>query len=109
MQENPEFSLIINCPSMNNVKCNRCYIFELFVYYLTVLLQKLKGQVKTAKVNCEEERILCGEIGITGYPTVRLYLSPNKYIRIGSQNAEEIAGIVRNSISQNKIIDHDEL
>lgn len=65
--------------------------------------------MKTAKVDCDAERIFCGELGITGYPTVRLYLSPNKFFRIGSRDSDEIVETVRNIIFNDKRTEHDEL
>lgn len=73
------------------------------------MFQILSGEVKTAKIDCEEERLFCGELGITGYPTLRLYLSPDKYFRIGTQDAAEVADTVKRMILDNKITEHDEL
>lgn len=77
-------------------------------YSIYFPLQNLDGEVNTAKIDCEEERIFCAEQGITGYPTLRLYLSADKFSRISSQDAVEIAESVRKIIKYNKRIEHDE-
>lgn len=64
--------------------------------------------MKTAKVDCDNERLFCSELGITGYPTVRLYLSPDKYIKIGSQDSAEVSELVKRLIKNHKT-GHDEL
>ena len=53
-----------------------------------IKLQKMGTKVKAGKVNCDVERNLCQNLGIDGYPTVRVYS--------GSENSQQSQ--VRNAI-----------
>ena len=44
-------------------------------------LQKMSSKVKAGKVNCDVEKNLCQNLGIDGYPTVRVYS--------GSRNSQQ--------------------
>lgn len=72
--------------------------------------QRLEGRVRTVKIDCEAERMFCGRQGITGYPTVRLYLSPKEFFKIESQDAGYILRRVKEITEQYKHKSgHDEL
>ncbi|XP_050310725.1 dnaJ homolog subfamily C member 10-like [Anthonomus grandis grandis] len=88
--------------------CGHCVHFE--PEYRTVA-QRLNGKVRCAKIDCEAHRVFCGHQRVTGYPTVRLYLSPNKYFNIESQDSGEIVKRVKKLIEEHKesIMMHDEL
>ncbi|KAL1491528.1 hypothetical protein ABEB36_012112 [Hypothenemus hampei] len=67
--------------------CGHCVHFE---PEFRIVAQKLDGIIRSAKIDCEAHRIFCGYQRVTGYPTVRLYLGPNEYVNIDSQNANEL-------------------
>lgn len=70
----------------------------------------MEGKVKSAKIDCEAERIFCGQQRVTGYPTLRLYLSSSNFYIIDSQDANYIVKRVTEIIEQNKHKrNHDEL
>ena len=74
---------------------------------LEIIFQKLQGKVRSAKVDCENERSFCRELRITSYPTVVLYLSPNERHIINTQVPKEIIARIKEIIAKRSII-HDE-
>lgn len=53
----------------------------------------LKGVIKVAGVNCEEEQGLCGQHGVRGYPTIKIF-GANKRLPVdynGQRTAKDIA------------------
>lgn len=57
-----------------------CYCKNMNHYYTYLLLlcwfwllQKLKGRVNIGKVNCDRDQGLCQQVGLSGYPSIRLY------------------------------------
>ncbi|XP_066146223.1 dnaJ homolog subfamily C member 10-like [Euwallacea fornicatus] len=87
--------------------CGHCVHFE--PEYRTVA-QRLDGKVRVAKIDCEAHRVFCGHQRVTGYPTLRLYLSPNEHVNIDNQNPDEIVKEVRKTIAKYKEkTSHDEL
>ncbi|XP_019762900.2 dnaJ homolog subfamily C member 10 isoform X1 [Dendroctonus ponderosae] len=87
--------------------CSHCVHFE--PEFRTVA-QRLDGKVRSAKIDCEAHRIFCGYQGVSGYPAVRLYMSPQKHFEIDSQNANEIIQKVKYLLEKHKrSYSHDEL
>ncbi|KAJ8922000.1 hypothetical protein NQ315_008638 [Exocentrus adspersus] len=87
--------------------CGHCTHFE---PEFRLVAQRLEGRVRSAKVDCEAERMFCGSLGIRGYPTVMLYLSPTVSHRIESQEASQILRMVKKLIEDYKRAhNHDEL
>ncbi|CAH1183258.1 unnamed protein product [Phaedon cochleariae] len=87
--------------------CGHCTHFE--PEYRTVA-QRLEGRVRSAKIDCEAERIFCGKQGVTGYPTVRLYFAPKEFYKIESRQASQIIKEVNRIIKEREHAnDHDEL
>ncbi|XP_018569443.1 dnaJ homolog subfamily C member 10-like [Anoplophora glabripennis] len=87
--------------------CGHCTHFE---PEFRVVAQRLEGRVRTAKIDCEAERVFCGRQGITGYPTLRLYLSPKEFFTIDNQDAAHILRRVKEIVEQYKHKQHhDEL
>ncbi|KAG5887580.1 hypothetical protein JTB14_009988 [Gonioctena quinquepunctata] len=77
--------------------------------YRTVA-QRLEGRVRSAKIDCEAERIFCAHQGVTGYPTVRLYLAPTEFYKIDSRDMSQIIQSVKTLIKQSQHQqEHDEL
>ncbi|KAK4883034.1 hypothetical protein RN001_006353 [Aquatica leii] len=67
--------------------CGHCVHFE---PEFMLIAKNLDKKVKSGKVNCQEEHSFCHELGISSYPTVRLYLSPYEYREITKQIATEV-------------------
>ncbi|KAJ8942244.1 hypothetical protein NQ318_003091 [Aromia moschata] len=87
--------------------CSHCVHFE---PEFRSVAQKLEGQVRSAKIDCEAERVFCGERRVRGYPTVRLYLSPVDFYVIDSQDSFEIVRRVKELIKDYRHRQgHDEL
>ncbi|KAJ8970385.1 hypothetical protein NQ314_001253, partial [Rhamnusium bicolor] len=87
--------------------CSHCVHFE---PEFRAVAQRLEGKVRSAKIDCEADRIFCGGLGITGYPTIRLYLSPTEFYKIDTQGAVQIIRRVKQLIEENKYKQgHDEL
>lgn len=55
------------------------------------------------------EREFCYKSGITSYPTVMLYLSPNEKYEINSQVPKEIIRNVKQILEKKSKNEHDEL
>ncbi|XP_048578142.1 dnaJ homolog subfamily C member 10 isoform X2 [Nematostella vectensis] len=75
------------------------------------LAKMLKGKVRAAKVNCEQDYGLCSEANIHSYPTVRLYLgstrqgmtqSINGDLQLNSQVPEELYNTIINAVKEDK-------
>lgn len=47
-----------------------CTLYFLFLFWS---LQKLKGRVNIGKVNCDRDQGLCQQVGLSGFPSIRLY------------------------------------
>ncbi|CAG9854722.1 unnamed protein product [Phyllotreta striolata] len=87
--------------------CGHCIHFE--PDFITVA-QKLEGKVRSGKVDCEQNRIFCGRLGITAYPTVRLYVAPKKFYTIDVEEPSRIISGVKEILKQIKHSqEHDEL
>ncbi|CAG9826607.1 unnamed protein product [Diabrotica balteata] len=85
--------------------CGHCVEFE--PNFRTVA-ERLEGIVRTGKLDCEKERIFCGKtLGITAYPTVRLYISPSKYYPIESLGVSDILKQVTEILEKQKAHEHD--
>lgn len=85
--------------------CGPCVHFE--PEFITVA-QRLEGYVRTGKVDCESYRSICRELEVTSYPTVLLFFAPNDWLRIDSQDAQEIIKRVID-ISKQRNLMRDEL
>jgi hypothetical protein len=70
--------------------------------------QRLEGEVKTAKIDCGEERFFCGKLSVNSYPTVFLYLDSDEKYEISSQDPTEIVSRVKQLVND-KHYEHDEL
>ncbi|XP_018335053.1 dnaJ homolog subfamily C member 10-like [Agrilus planipennis] len=86
--------------------CHHCIHFE--PNFIATALA-LEGVVKSGKVDCETERVLCRELKVTSYPTVILYLSPNERVFIDSQDKSKIISLVKEHIKKGKQYVKDEL
>lgn len=67
--------------------CGHCIHFE--PDFITVA-QRLEGRIRTGKIDCETYRSICRELEVTSYPTILLFLSPKEWLRIDSQDPQEI-------------------
>ncbi|XP_060524130.1 dnaJ homolog subfamily C member 10-like [Cylas formicarius] len=88
--------------------CGHCVHFE--PEFRTVA-QRLEGKVRAGKINCDAHRVFCGHQYVMGYPTVRLYISPNKFYNIEQQDGKKIIEKVKMLMEQNEKQNgiHDEL
>lgn len=50
--------------------CNHCHMFR---PKIELVAKKLKGRVNIGKVNCDRDQGLCQQVGLSGYPSIRLY------------------------------------
>nr|XP_023014480.1 dnaJ homolog subfamily C member 10-like [Leptinotarsa decemlineata] len=78
--------------------CGPCTHFE---PEYRIVAQRLQGQVRSAKIDCEAERVFCGHLGITGYPAVRLYFSPTDFYKIDSRESAQIIKRVKTLVHEN--------
>ncbi|XP_046689154.1 putative protein disulfide-isomerase DDB_G0275025 [Homalodisca vitripennis] len=44
-----------------------------FAPEFATVAQRLEGRVKCGKVNCDVERVVCQQAGVSAYPTVQWY------------------------------------
>lgn len=88
--------------------CGHCVHFE---PDFRTIAQRLEGKVRSAKLDCEKERVFCGQVlGITGYPTVRLYLSPSEFYPVQIGDVSYVLKQVKEVLDKKKHeYDHDEL
>ncbi|XP_076250854.1 dnaJ homolog subfamily C member 10-like [Rhynchophorus ferrugineus] len=87
--------------------CGHCVHFE---PDFRLVARRLDGKVRSAKIDCEANRVFCGHQRVSAYPTVRLYLSPDNYVNLESKNPTDISNKVKEILQdskQNEI--HDEL
>ncbi|XP_054166340.1 dnaJ homolog subfamily C member 10-like [Oppia nitens] len=76
--------------------CSHC---TYFAPEFEVISKKLKGKVKTGKVDCQSFRQLCRDAGVNAYPTLKLYKKSAKGVAIDGQSAKEIIPIVEDFLS----------
>ncbi|CAG2056238.1 unnamed protein product [Timema podura] len=78
--------------------CGHCVEFAPVFH---VIAQNLQGVVKAGKVDCDKYVDLCHKAGITGYPTVKLFLKPSEFSygdEIPSQSKDYILTYVKNAL-----------
>lgn len=90
--------------------CGHC---AAFLPEFQQVAQKLEGQIRTGKVNCEAHIELCRKAGVSAYPTVVLYqpLSRPSYMgeEIESQSSSFIISYVEQALLKRKNhLNHDE-
>jgi DnaJ family protein C protein 10 len=85
--------------------CGHCTHFE---PEFRKVAHRLEGEVKTAKIDCGEERFFCGKLSVNSYPTVFLYLDSDEKYEISSQDPTEIVSRVKQLVND-KHYEHDEL
>ncbi|CAH1105266.1 unnamed protein product [Psylliodes chrysocephalus] len=86
--------------------CGHCIHFE--PDFRTLAL-RLEGKVRSAKVDCEEDRVSCGRLGIREYPTLRLYLAPDSFFPIEVEDPAQMLKRVKQIIKEAEHTEHDEL
>lgn len=69
----------------------------------------MEGKVRSAKVDCEEDRVSCGRLGIREYPTLRLYLAPDSFFPIEVEDPAQMLKRVKQIIKEAEHTEHDEL
>nr|CAD7445940.1 unnamed protein product [Timema bartmani] len=82
--------------------CGHCVEFAPVFH---VIAQNLQGVVKAGKVDCDKYVDLCHKAGITGYPTVKLFLKPSEFSygdEIPSQSKDYILTYVKNALETTK-------
>ncbi|CAG2178832.1 unnamed protein product [Oppiella nova] len=79
--------------------CSHC---TYFAPEFEVISKKLKGKVKTGKVNCQTLGHLCREAAVNAYPTLKLYdksAKSAKGIPVEGFGAKDIVPFVENFLS----------
>ncbi|KAL3276716.1 hypothetical protein HHI36_012086 [Cryptolaemus montrouzieri] len=77
--------------------CGHCVHFD---SEFRKVAKELEGFVNCGKVDCQAEKALCHSLHIDAYPTVMLYVSPDRRFEINTRNVEEIITKV------NLLVDH---
>jgi len=78
--------------------CGHCRHFE---PHFEQVSRKMSSKVKAGKVNCDVEKNLCQNLGIDGYPTVRVYSGSRN-----SQQSQSVYGEELNSQDSDYIINY---
>ncbi|XP_060064425.1 dnaJ homolog subfamily C member 10-like [Ylistrum balloti] len=92
--------------------CGHCQVFK---PEFEKIAEALEGRVKAGKVNCDEDRNLCQQAGVSAYPTVRFYKGARKGMAqhmygqdIDFLDANQIIRFINRKIPAQKT-SHDEL
>jgi len=67
--------------------CGHCRHFE---PQFELVSRKMANKVKAGKVNCDDEKNLCENLGIDGYPTIRVYSGSRSSEQSQSVYGEEV-------------------
>lgn len=97
-----------NLPLLVDFYAPWCVFCVHFEPQFRTVAQHLDGKVKSGKIDCESNRLFCGHQGVTAYPTVRLYLAPDKYFTLDQQDTKSIINQVTELLGSRENA-HDEL
>ncbi|OWF49324.1 DnaJ-like subfamily C member 10 [Mizuhopecten yessoensis] len=93
--------------------CGPCQVFK---PEFEKIAETLDGRVKAGKVNCDEDRYLCQQAGVSAYPTVRFYKGARKGMAqhmygqdIDFLDADQIIRFIKGRIPAVQKTTHDEL